>query len=91
MALADYYVNLRLCTDSTGKNKNGNLRESIGKKEALYMITDASKACVLFTKQKPSENVFSKLRWEWKFKLKIISLNIFDLAGSYIWSDLSLS
>ena len=41
--MGDYYLTFRLCTDTSPSNKNGCLRESIGKRNAFYMINDAAK------------------------------------------------
>ena len=42
---AEYYVNLRLCTDTNtrGKWQKGNLAEAVGQKDSLFLVTDAAK------------------------------------------------
>ena len=42
---ADYYVNLRLCTDTNtrGSWQKGNLAEAVGQRNSLYLVTDAAK------------------------------------------------
>jgi len=42
---AEYYVNLRLCTDTNtrGTWQKGNLAEAVGQKNSLFLLTDAAK------------------------------------------------
>ena len=41
--MGEYYLTFRLCTDTSPLNRKGCLRESIGKRNAFYMINDAAK------------------------------------------------
>lgn len=42
---AEYYVNLRLCTDTNtrGTWQKGNLAEAVGQRNSLFLLTDAAK------------------------------------------------
>ena len=53
--LADYYLNMQLCSDTSVKNKSGCLEQSIGKRNAFYMINDAAKSQAFAETSQPKD------------------------------------
>ena len=53
--MGDYYLTFRLCTDTGPTNKNGCLKESIGKRNEFYMINDAARTTKEAESQQPAD------------------------------------